>query len=73
MHANGSIAEYGYSASLNGITTIGSFRTSGKFLVVAYGFTSFRGFDYTPNMEFNPINIPPVYIRFVSPACFRRE
>ena len=67
-YSNGSIAGYGYSAPLNGTTTIGSFKASGKFLVVAYGFTSYRGFGYTPNVEFNPINIPPIYIRFVSPV-----
>ena len=31
------------------------------------------GFGYTPNMEFNPINIPPVYIRFVSPVYYALE
>ena len=72
-YPNGSIAGYGYSAPLNGTTTISSFRASGKFLVVAYGFTSYRGFGYTPNMEFNPINIPPVYIRFVSPVYYVLE
>ena len=72
-YSNGSIAGYGYSAPLNGITTISSFKASGKFLVVAYGFTSYRGFGYTPNMEFNPINIPPVYIRFVFPVYYALE
>ena len=32
-----------------------------------------RGFGYTPNMEFNPINSPPVYIRFVSPVYHALE
>ena len=72
-YSNGSIAGYGYSAPLNGITTISSFRVSGKFLVVAYGFTIYKGFGFTPNMEFNPINIPPVYIRFVSPVYYALE
>ena len=72
-YPNGSIAGYGYSAPLNRTTTIGSFRASGKFLVVAYGFTSYRGFGYAPKMEFNPINSPPVYIRFVSPVYYALE
>ena len=67
-YPNGSIAGYGYSAPLNGTSTIGSFGASGKFLVVVYGFTCSKGFGYTPNMEFNPINIPRIYIRFVSPV-----
>ena len=72
-YPNGSIAGYGYSAPLNGTPTIGSFRASGKFLVVVYGFTSSKGFGYTPNMEFNPINSPPVYIGFVSPIYYALE
>ena len=72
-YSNGSIVGYGYSAPLNGTTTIGSFKASGKFLVVVYGFTSIRGFGYTPNMEFNPINILPVYIRFVSQVYYALE
>ena len=72
-YPNCSIAGYGYSARLNETVTISLVNTTGKFLVVVYGFQSDRGFGYTPNMEFNPINSPPVYIRFVSPVYHALE
>ena len=71
-YSNDSIAGYVYSGYLdnNNIADINTFSASGRFLVIVSGFTSGNtGFGYTPNMEFNPINSPPVYIRFVSPVC----
>ena len=69
-YSNGSIVGHGYSGYLDNTADISTFSASGKFLVIVFGlnawFRESTGFGYTPNMEFNPINIPPVYIRFVS-------
>ena len=81
-YSNDSIAGYVYSGCLhnknNGYldntVDISTFSASGKFLVIVFGLdVGNTGFGYTPNMEFNPINIPPVYIRFVSPVYFALE
>ena len=72
-YSNGSIAGYGYSGCLNNTANISTFSVSGKFLVIVFGSTVSTVFGYTPNMEFNPINSPPVYIRFVSPVYYALE
>ena len=73
-YSNDSIAGYVYSGNLYNTADINTFSASGKFLLIVSGFTSGNtGFGYTPNMEFNPINIPPVYIRFVSPVYYALE
>ena len=75
-YSNDSIAGYGYSGCLDNTADINTFSASDRFLVIVYGFTSTSGntgFGYTPNMEFNPINSPPVYIRFVSPVYYALE
>ena len=73
-YSNGSIAGYVYSGYLDNTTDINTFSDSGKFLLIVSGFTSGNtGFGYTPNMELNPINSPPVYIRFVSPVYYALE
>ena len=73
-YSNGSIAGYVYSGYLYNTADINTFSASGRFLVIVSGFTSGNtGFGYTPNMEFNPINSPPVYIRFVSPVYYALE
>ena len=73
-YSNDSIAGYVYSSYLYNTTDVNTFTASGKFLFIVSGFTSGNtGFGYTPNMEFNPINSPPVYIRFVSPVYYALE
>ena len=73
-YSNGSIAGYVFSGYLGNTTDISTFSASGKFLVIVFGFTSGNtSFGYTPNMELNPINSPPVYIRFVSPVYYALE
>ena len=73
-YSNGSIAGYVYSGYLDNTTDINTFSASGRFLLIVFGFTSGNtGFGYTPNMELNPINSPPVYIRFVSPVYYALE
>ena len=73
-YSNGSIAGYGYSGYLDNTTDINTLSASGKFLVIVFGLEGgITGFGYTPNMEFNPINSPPVYIRFVSPVYYALE
>ena len=73
-YSNGSIAGYVHSDNLYNTADINTFSASGRFLLIVSGFTSGNtGFGYTPNMELNPINIPPVYIRFVSPVYYALE
>ena len=73
-YSNGSIAGYVYSGYLYNTADISTFSASGRFLVIVFGLDVLStGFGYTPNMEFNPINIPPVYIRFVSPVYYALE
>ena len=74
-YSNDSIAGYVYSGYLhNNTADINTFSVSSKFLFIVSGFNSGNtGFGYTPNMKFNPINIPPVYIRFVSPVYYALE
>ena len=74
-YSNDSIAGYVYSGYLDNTANINTFSVSGKFLVIVFGLDQVgnTGFGYTPNMEFNPINIPPVYIRFVSPVYYALE
>ena len=68
-YSNGSIAGYVYSGCLDNTANISTFSASGRFLVIVFGLDV----GYTPNMEFNPINSPPVYIRFVSPVYYALE
>ena len=74
-YSNDSIVGYVYSGYLDNTTNdISTFSASGNFLVIVSGFTIGGSvFAYTPNMEFNPINSPPVYIRFVSPVYYALE
>ena len=73
-YSNDSIAGYVYSSYLYNTDHINTFSVSGKSLVIVSGCTSGNtSFGYTPNMEFNPINSPPVYIRFVSPVYYALE
>ena len=76
-YSNGSIAGYVYSGYLDNTADINTFSAGGKFLVIVFGldswFSDSTGFGYTPNMEFNPINSPPVYIRFVSTVYYALE
>ena len=73
-YSNGSIAGYVYTGYLDNTADINTFSDSGRFLLIVFGFTSGNtGFGYTPNMELNPINSPPVYIRFVSPVYYALE
>ena len=73
-YSNDSIAGYVFSGYLYNTADINTFSASGRFLVIVSGFTSGNtGFGYTPNMEFNPINRPPVYIRFVSTVYYALE
>ena len=73
-YSNGSIAGYGYSGYLDNTANISTFTASGRFLVIVFGLeVGNTDFGYTPNMEFNPINSPPVYIRFVSPVYHALE
>ena len=73
-YSNGSIAGYVYSGCLDNTANISTFSASGKFLVIVFGLeVGITVFGYTPNMEFNPINIPPVYISFVSPVYYALE
>ena len=73
-YSNGSIAGYVYTGYLGDTADISTFSDGGRFLLIVSGFTSGNtGFGYTPNMELNPINSPPVYIRFVSPVYYALE
>ena len=73
-YSTDSIAGYVYSGYLNNTADINTFNASGKFLVIVFGLeVGNTDFGYTPNMEFNPINSPPVYIRFVSPVYHALE
>ena len=72
-YSNDSIAGYVYSGNLDNTADISTFSANGKFLLIVFGSAVNTGFGYTPNMEFNPINIPPVYIRFVSPVYYALE
>ena len=73
-YSNGSFAGYVYSGYLDNTADINTFSASGKFLVIVFGLECGNTvFGYTPNMEFNPINIPPVYTRFVSPVYYALE
>ena len=73
-YSNGSIAGYVYSGYLVNTANINTFSASGKLLVIVFGLeVDITGFGYTPNMEFKPINIPPVYISFVSPVYYALE
>ena len=75
-YSNDSIAGYVYSGYLGNTADINTFSAGGKFLIIVFGSEVAIGitvFGYTPNMEFNPINSPPVYIRFVSPVYYALE
>ena len=73
-YSNDSIAGYVYSGYLDNTDHINTLSVNGRSLVIVSGCTSGNTrFGYTPNMEFNPINSPPVYIRFVSPVYYALE